>query len=696
MDALLRPRSVAVVGASPNPSFVSMALRNLLRYGYTGKVVAVNPRYDTVEEAPCYPSLLDVPHAVDLVVVGVAAARVPALLEECERKQVGALDIISSGFAETGPEGAKRQAELSAWAERTGIVVGGPNCLGLMHVPSGMIALPTSFGKPLAGSVGVVLQSGMMAPTVLFPLFARGIGVTFAVTSGNEADVEAADYIRYFVEDDETRVIGCFAEQIKTPARFIEACEAAAERQKPIVMLKIGRSEAARRAALAHTGSMVGSDDVTDAVLRKLGVSRVSGVDEMLEQLAVFHAPRLPRGGGVAAVIVSGGAAGLLSDLAPECDISFTKLPPETEQGLREVVPEFGNVGNPLDVTGQAVFQTQILERCLDLLAEAPGVDVVVYGRSHPARLDAAAPVGRALAMAAVRRPDTVFLAMALVGGHYYPSQSPDVPIAEPVDGLSGVPFLQGSEYGLRAIAALIRYADFLRTRSAVLPDARPRRDVSVPRGRPLSERESKAILAEYGIPVTRERLCMTLEDATAAAAALGYPVVLKLEAPGLVHKTEVGAVLLGLADDAALRAGFAQLQALPVPGASRVLVQEMVAGGVEVLLGMTRDPQFGPVIAIGLGGILVEILEDVQLLMPPISERDARDALRKLRGVQLLHGARGRPPADIDALVDTMLRFSDLCLDLQDAVEAIDINPLVVLPNGVRAVDALVVPKEG
>jgi acetate---CoA ligase (ADP-forming) len=694
MDALLRPRSVAVVGASTNPSFVSMALRNLKRYGFTGEVVAINPRYQEVEGAPCYPTLLDVPHDVDLAIVGVAASRVPALLDECEHKGVRALEVITSGFAETGPGGIKRQAELSAWAERTGIVVGGPNCLGLMHVPSGMIALPTGFTSPLAGDVGLVLQSGMMAPTVLIPLLARGIGITFAVTTGNEADLEAADYIHYYVEDDETRVVGVFAEQIKTPARFIEACEAAAERRKPIVMVKIGRSEAARRAALAHTGSMVGSDDVIDAMLRKLGVSRVDNVDEMLEQLAIFHSPRLPRGSGVGAIIVSGGAAGLLSDLGPACGVTFPNLPDETEEQLRKVVPEFGNVGNPLDVTGQAVFQTDILERSLDLLASAPGIDIVLYGRSHPARLDLAAPVGRILNAASERHPETVFLAMALVGGHYFPYQSPDVPLAEPSDRLNGTPFLQGSEYALKAVAALIRYADFLRTRGS-RGAPREARTVVVPPGRALTERESKALLSTYGIPVTRDRLCESLDAARAAAREIGYPVALKLEATGLLHKTEAGAVVLDIADEADLMAAYEQLQSLQVRNARGVLVQEMVPPGVEVLLGMTRDPQFGPVIAVGLGGIFVELLQDVQLLIPPVTEQEARSALERLRGARVLRGTRGRPPADIAALVQTILRFSDACLDLQDAVEEIDINPLIVLPQGVRAVDALVVPKE-
>ncbi len=690
MDALLRPRSVIVVGASPNPSFVSAALKNLLRYGYSGQVAAVNPKYDHIDTAACYPSLADVPFDVDLLVVGVAARLVPDLLRQAEEKRVGALEIITSGYAETGPDGARRQAELSAWAARTGIVVGGPNCLGLLHAPSGMVALPTTFAELTPGTVGVVLQSGMMAPTVLVPLLARGIGITFAATSGNEADVEAADYIHYLAEDDETRVIGVFAEQIKTPARFVEACHVAADRRKPIVMLKIGRSDAARRAALAHTGSMVGSDDVIDAVLRKLGVSRVDSVDEMLEQLAVFHSPRLPRGSGVATIIVSGGAAGLLSDLAAQCGVSFPALPEATASALREVVPEFGNVGNPLDVTGQAVFQTEILERSLDLLGEAPNVDVIVYGRGFPSRLDAAMPVGRILASAIERHPDKVFLTMSLVGGHFHPSPVADAVPAEPITRLGDTPFLQGSEYGLKAIAALIRYADFLRSRT---PLARAD-SVAAPEPRgPVTEREAKQILAHYGIPTTRERLATSAAEAVAAAAEIGYPVALKVESPTLLHKTEAGAVLLNIADAAAVERGCVQLSQLNVPDARGILVQEMVPSGTEVILGMTRDPQFGPVIAVGLGGIFVELLQDVQLLIPPVSSADAQRALQQVRGVGVLHGARGRPRGDVRALLEAIVRFSTLCLDYQDAVDEIDINPLIVLPDGVKAVDCLIVP---
>jgi acetate---CoA ligase (ADP-forming) len=709
MDCLLRPRSVAVVGASANPSFVTSILKNLLRYGYAGPVVAVNPRYDRVLDAPCYPTILDVPHPLDLVVAGVPVRAIPSLLEQCEQKGIGALEIISSGFAEVGEEGARRQAELAAWARRTGIPVGGPNCLGLLHVPSGMIALPSVFERLIAGSVAVVLQSGLVAPSVLAPLFARGIGLTFGVTAGNEADLEAADYIRYFAADDETRVIGCFGEQIKTPARFVEACELAAERQKPIVMLKIGRSEASRRVAAAHTGSLVGTDGVVDAALRKLGVTRVASLDELLEALAVFHARKLPRAGGVAPVSVSGGAAGLLCDLAAECGVSYPPLPDETARELRAVVPEYGSVGNPLDVTGQGVFDTELLGRSLDLLAAVPDVGVVVYGRGFPARIDRQSPVGRVLEQAVAKHPDVLFLVLALVGGHYHQSQSPDVPVVDPTDHLDGVPFLQGAVSGLKAIGALIRYAAFQRERGAarrgrLVSEAigeRARALVRAARAAGLTEREGKAILALYGIRTTRETLATGPAEALAAAERIGYPVALKVESPDLLHKTEAGALLLDVRDAAALAAGFERVVAnarryAPDADVRGVLVQEMVGPGTELIVGMSQEPGFGPVVACGLGGIFVEALQDVELLLPPLSEGEARAALARLRGYPLLRGARGARPADVDAVVEALLRFSELCHDLRDVAREIDVNPLVAFEagRGVCAVDCLIVPE--
>jgi acetyltransferase len=687
LDPLLRPRSVVVVGASPNPSFVSAIHRNLLRHGFSGPVAAVNPRYETVADAPCYPTVLDVPWPIDLVVVGVAWRFVPALLEQCEQKCVGALEMITSGFAEAGGDGIERQAQLASWAQRTGTAIGGPNCLGLMHAPTGMYALPSTFAEVVSGDVGLVLQSGMMAPSVITPLFARGIGITWAVTSGNEVDVDVADYISYFADDDQTRVIGCFAEQIKRPAAFIDACERAAAARKPIVMLKIGRSEAARRAALGHTGSLVGADGVIDAVLRKYGVTRVASVDEMFEALAVFHSRRLPRGTGLAAISVSGGAAGLMSDLAADCGVSFAQLADETQAKLREVVPEFGNVGNPLDVTGQGVFQPDLLERSLDLLAADPSVDAIVYARSFPSRIDAATPAFQTLTRSIETNPEVPILAMSLAGGHFFPAPVPDTPMQDPRDRLDGVPLLQGAEYGLKAVGALMRYAAFLRSHSTSERRADPaasaiaRGVIREARGERLSARQGSAILAAYGISTSREELATSRSEAAVIAARMSYPVAAKVEAPSVAHKARAGGVKLGLETAAAVEAAFDHLIGV-AHDAEGVLIQQMVGNAqAEIIVGMSHDPQFGAVIACGLGGVFVETLRDVQLLLPPVSAAEARAALSRLRGAALLERA------DIEAVIDVLERFSELCLDLDDVFTEIDLNPLIVRSTGQGAV---------
>ena len=694
LDPLLRPRSVVVVGASPNPSFVSAIHRNLLRNGFTGPIAAVNPRYESVSDAPCYPTVLDVPWPIDLVVVGVAWRLLPALLEQCEQKGVGALEMITSGFAEAGGDGVERQAQLASWAQRTGIAVGGPNCLGLMHAPSGMFALPSTFVEVVSGHVGLILQSGIMAPSVITPLFARGIGITWAVTSGNEVDVDLADYIGYFVDDDQTRVIGCFAEQIKRPAAFIGACERAADARKPIVMLKIGRSEAARRAALGHTGSLVGSDGVIDAVLRKNGVTRVASVDEMFEALAVFHTRRLPHGNGLAAISVSGGAAGLMSDLAADCGVGFAQLADETQAKLREVVPEFGNVGNPLDVTGQGVFQPDLLERSLDLLAADPAVDAIVYARSFPSPIDGATPTFQALTRSIGTNPQIPFLAMSLAGGHFFPRPVADTPIQDPRNRLDGVPLLQGAEYGLKAVGALMRYAAFLRGAKTSTRHADPeacataRSVINQATGARLSARQGSAILTAYGIPTPPEALATTRSEAVAIAERIGYPVSAKIEAPSIAHKARAGGVALMLEAPAAVEAAFDRLAGV-AQDEEGVLIQHMVGDAqAEILVGMSRDPQFGAVIACGLGGVLVETLHDVQLLLPPVSVTEARAALSRLRGAAVL----GR--ADVEAVVDVLVRFSELCVDLKDLLQEIDLNPLIArsIGHGVCAVDSLFV----
>ncbi len=557
MRALLHPKSIAVIGDSPNPGFAPIIRRNIVACGYEGDIYPINPRYDEIAGLKAYPSVDSVPGGVDLAVIGVPVRAVDAVLEQCERAGVKAINIITSGYGEQDDELAhQRQNHLSDFAQRTGIRIVGPNCLGNISVPGKMCAMSGAFEYLRPGPVGLVLQSGLLAYSLFTPPMDREMGFSYIVTTGNEADLEAADLMRYYVEDDETRVIGAFIEQFRDPAKLIEVAEMAAEREKPIVVLKIGRSEAGKRSAQAHTGSLVGSDEVADAVMRQYGIIRVNGLDEMTETLAAFYTDRLPQDTGVGAIYVSGGAAGLVSDLSADLGINLPDLAPHTIERLEAVIPEYGTVGNPLDTTGQAGAIPELMRGAIEGMAEDPNIHTIVYGQAYPTIVDLDTPAGEVMKVAHDKYPDKVFLAISLVPGEIATQRRRDTggPPHEPVTNWGGVPFLQGVENGLRAVKHLNTYASHIRNRSpnghvssdsAVAEMAREL--VRASNGKPLVERTAKHLLTMYGIPTTPEQLATTADEAVAAANEIGYPVVLKIESPDITHKTDAGGVLLNL-----------------------------------------------------------------------------------------------------------------------------------------------------
>ena len=712
MDALFHPKRIAVVGATPRYGFAHNIHRSILRGGYEGEVFGVNPKYDEVLGSPTYPTLDAIPGGVDKAIVVVPSHLVLDVLESSVDAGVKAVNIITSGFGEQADDEAhERQQAIRDFAQRTGIRVVGPNCLGLISTPAKLIAKSGPYTTVNPGPISIVFQSGLLAYSIVIPPQDRGFGYTYVITTGNEADLDATDFIRYAIEGEETRVVGCFIEQFRDAEKLRQVAEMAAEREKPLVVLKIGRSEGGRRSAMAHTGSMVGSDEIIDTVMRQYGITRVYGLDEMTETLAAFHSKRLPKGPGVGTIFVSGGAGGLVSDLSQDLGISLPELAPETQERLHDVIPPYGTVGNPLDTTGQAATQPEITEGSLVNMAEDPNIHTVVYGQAFPVRVDLDTPVGKVIKSMPERYPDKCFFVMSLVTGKVTSGMRNDMEPVEPVMHWDGVPFLQGTENSLRAIRSLIRYADFQRARKeggpAVAADSpvaeQARALVRAANGKPLVERAAKEILALYDIPVTRETLATTADEAVAAANEIGYPVVLKIESPDIAHKTEAGGVLLNIDSDDAVREGFQKIidgarAYNPEANISGVLVQEMVSGGREMILGMTQDATFGPAIAVGLGGIFVEVLKDVALGVPPLTERDRREMLGRLRGKAILDGVRGSAPADTDALVGLLGNFSQLCIDLRDEVAEIDINPLLVFDEGqgARVVDCLIVPATG
>ncbi len=718
LHPFVSPRSVAIIGVSPNWSYVNTVLQQIIALGTPTAVYPVNPLYPEVAGLTSYPRLTDIPGEVDLALIAVPSRLVPDALAQCEAKGVRAVNIITSGFEEVGgEEGARRGKMLRDFVARSGSRIVGPNTFGNFSAVYRFGGMPSVARAMVPGAVGLAFQSGGMAIYAVTAFVDRQIGISHCFTFGNECDLDLAESLHYFAEDDATRVIACFAEQFRNPERFLAAAARCADRGKPIVMLKVGRSEAGRLSAQAHTGSLAGADRVIDAVLAEYGVSRVNSLEELVETTAILHACTLPRGRGIGALTLSGGANGALLDLAADLGLEFPPFVPESRAIIREALYDYVATTNPLDITGPGIqADSPIHAAALDALGSDPHIHTILHAvAGGNGALDAQSPAGKTLLAALEKYPEKVWVRLATVAGTFREQPLGLPPLVEPVTQLGDIPFLQGFENGLRAVAALIRYGEFRQrweargvaggdaaTTDEAPAHARRERARALVRGAGptgLNEMEGKALLSLYGIAVPGERLATSAEEAVAAAAALGYPVVLKIVSPQIPHKTEAGGVLLGLADEAAVAAGFATIMAnarryRPDAELEGVSVQEMITDGRELLVGMVNDPQFGPAVVVGLGGIYVEIMRDSALRRPPLTPAVARAMLESLQGYPLLAGARGLVPADVDAVVGALCAFSDLCLDLAEEVQAIDINPLVVLPagRGVRALDCLIV----
>lgn len=701
LTPLLSPKAIAVVGASErHGSAGRLVLENLRNLGYTGAVYAVHPKYREVLGFPCYPDLGSLPGPVDSVAVLLAAEKVLSTLEAAVEVGTKAAWVLASGFAEAGPEGKARQAELARFARGSGLLVCGPNCIGVANLVDRVATYSVALSPATrAGGVSAVVQSGAIC---LGLANAARFGFRYLISSGNEAVLDSADYLAHLVRDPQTKVILAFLEGIRSPQKFVAAVQAAAEVGKPVLVVKVGRSEAAQRAVQAHTGSLAGSDAVCDAVFRRLGVVRLDTLDELLEAAELFLTCPLPEGDGVGLLSLSGGQIGLVADLAADLGLRFPPFSPEALAALERILPPYTQIANPLDAWGSGDLESTY-PACVEVVSRERGIHLLAVTRDTPPQV-APREVEQSLAVAeaavrAARETGKPVLVFSNLSTTFHPR------VKEVLEA-GGVPYLQGTRETLRAVQAFLRYAAFRRKRLVPVevgcpspPDLAAWRERLRGRQGALSEVEGRALLAAYGIPGPKEAVAATAEEAVEHARTLGFPVVLKVLSPDILHKTEVAGVRVGLRDEEAVFQAFRDI----VESAKRhhprvrlegVLVQEMVPStAVEVILGVLRDPEFGPVVVFGSGGILVELLKDSALRLPPLSREEALEMVRETRGAGLLQGFRGRPPADVDALADALVRLSQLAVDLGDVVRALDINPLMVLPQGqgVRAVDALV-----
>ena len=691
---MLNPRSIAIVGATPRMQYGGRFLAAALKAKDRVRVYAVNPRYAEIMGVKSYPSVTDLPEAPDVVAVVVPYDQVLEVLEESRRKGAGSAIVISAGFAERGLDDRRDlQRELGAFALASGMRISGPNCLGLANVKDDIWATASSRGaEGLTGPIGLVCQSGA---TAFGPFLVRavenGIGFSYIISTGNEADLDFTDFARYLLDDPDTKVIAGFVEGFKQADKFLELAKLAAERGKPIVLIKIGRSELGARAARSHTAALTGADARYDAIFAQYGVIRVQDYDELLETAHLLaHTPK-PGVPGIAVVSHSGGVSSLTADMCGQAGLDLPPLGDKARDGINAILKGFGWAANPADVTGFANSESfpQIMEEMIN----DPRMGTLVVASAG----------ADAQAQQVIKERDrsdkgVVFL---WTGSRDAASGLPQLKHAR-------IPVFYTPDKLARGLRSRLDYHAWRERRLAdgfaTAPPRTAAQDQAIARalgrGRStLSESESKALLAAWGVASARERLANSAEEAVAAAAQLGFPVVLKLDSPDILHKTEAGVVRLNLRDPVQVRTAYAEILAnarayMPEARITAVSVQEMVRDGVEVIIGVNDDPQLGPVLLFGSGGVMVEVYNDVALRRCPITRSEADAMITQVKGAALLRGFRGRPAADTAALADTLVRVSHLAMHLEGHLAELDINPLMVLPQGqgVKAVDALVV----
>lgn len=694
LDALFSPRSIAILGASDDVTKIGgRPLQFLRKYGYAGRIYPVNRKAGVVQTLQAHASVADLPEAPELAVIAVPPEGVLDAVEDCAGRGVRAAVVLSAGFSELGEEGGRLQARIAQVARRSGMRIVGPNCLGAIGVPDRSIAtfsvaLEDAF--PAAGPVGIVSQSGNLGSYTLRLASERGLGISRMLTTGNECDVDIADAIASLAADPGTTVILCCMETCRDGARLQQAMAMAREAGKPLVVLKVGVSEAGSEAAASHTGALAGSDAVFDVVLRNGGAVRVPSIEQLLEvghALAVLGPARLPRGNKVAVLTASGGFGVLLADAASAQGLALPKLAAQTRERILQVVP-FASPANPVDMTAQVSSRPEVLAKVLAAVAEDDSCDALVLQSANAFH---------------VPRLREVFLAALAQAREQHPSRLIVLCARAPHDvraqlNVMGLPVVEGIDAACATLAALVR----LGARTEAVPEAIVVAREPLSRDAFETEASAKAALARAGLPVLPEIVAGSRAEALAAARAIGFPLVLKIVSPDIAHKTEVGGVVVGVRSEGQLVDEYEGLlarvaQKAPQARITGVLVARMVQGGTELILGTRKDPVFGPIVMVGLGGIFAEVLKDVALQSAPVDAAQALAMLRSLKAFPLLDGARGRPKADVQAAASAVAALSRFAARHAGEVAEIDINPLVVLEagQGAFALDALLVPEQ-
>jgi acetyltransferase len=674
-ENLLRARSVAMVGASAKGRWPNFIYNNLRQGNYKGNVYLINPNYKELWDQPCYPGLKDLPEAPEHILVLVPTRAVFATLEEAAAMGTKAATIYSSGFGEgEDPRSKERGEALKQICERTGIVVCGPNCMGSVSVRDGQWCFPTLFPNLRPGPVGLIFQSGGSLGAWLRTAGERGIGFSYAISSGNEVSLDTVDYLNFLIDDPDTKLIALMAEGIRRPAEFMRLAAKALKVGKPILVIKLGRSEGARRQAISHTGSLVGADDVFDALCRRYGIVRCPSFDDLLETTLAFLPGRVPRGNRASLIVNSGGMKGLLMDDIEEAGMVLSRWSEATCSTIRPLIPEELVVENPLECGVAGFGDEENYAKIIRQIADDESVDLIAIHGELPRPPDRRKADNFAVLAANISKPLIAFARVT----HNLTDES------RAFQEAAGMPFLQGIKPTLRALKALALYGGKSMKQPSALPAAAGR----------TGDLEGEALtrlLRKLGLTPPSQAMAATAAEAGVKAEEIGFPVALKVHAPDVIHKSEVGGVILGLQSAAEVEQRGKEL--LEKSASAQLLVQEMIQG-TEMILGVRTDPQYGPFLMVGLGGIFVEVLNDKALRLLPVDEEEAVAMLKELKGYRVLEGTRGQHRRDIPALVRAITGLSSLYLDHRTLLEDLEINPLIVREEGtgVAAVDVRII----
>jgi acyl-CoA synthetase (NDP forming) len=693
--ALLHPRSVAIIGASSREGALSWwPLHLLAANGFDGAIFPINPNRSAIDGVRCYPTLADVGRPVDVAIVALDAERSIAAVGECAAAGVGAVVLPTHGFAESGEAGRARQERLTAAVDGRLRVVG-PNTDGIANLATGAIAsIQPLFGQGIrSGPVALATQSGATAGSLMVRLKLEGIGCRFYASAGNESDLGLADFMSVMVQDPEVKLGVSFVESIRRPRDFLSVAALAAELGKPIVLIKVGRTEGGARRAAAHTGALAGADELYDAAFAQYGVIRVSELGELVAVAKYFLGNGAPRHAGTGVMSVSGGQAGAVADQLTRAGVPVPAVAADTEDRLNAVL-ELGGGFNPCDLTGKVATDHELAARAYGAFAVDPGIGTVVYARKA---LTGRAAIAAAAHLAqAIDHPAPTPLAIYAMDGAVEGEEAE-------IYAQAGIPVFASVGELAAAIGGLARWRArraAVRAPAALVPA--PPASLQA-RGGTVSPAQTRRLLESYGVAVPAQEVVADATAAVQAARRIGYPVALKVVSDRILHKTEAGGVRLGCADGGAVRKAFGEIWANAAAHlgdgarADGVLVQEQVPGGIEMIAGAVIDPGFGPFVLVGIGGVLAELLADTTLRPAPVSPDEVVEMLGELRGGPLLHGFRGAATADVPALADAVSRFSALIADHAGELAEADLNPIVVLPagQGVRVVDALLVTAE-